>query len=484
MQVLLINQNATIERLVSLSCNKLGFGLSKAVDIGNIADEECDFIIIDSDLYNAQEFEGVKNSFPSANCLIILPKSMQKPSEFEYSVEKPFLPTELVDILQNAKPKEGVFGDDSFAFGGDDLLPQETQDSTEDEMLLGFDNEPSDELQTDKELDMTFDEDIASEDMGEMPTDIIEPHIDEQLDDTDSMLAGLDMDIDMIEEDAQHAIEDAQELDDFADLGEESGTLLDEALMQETEPDLKPTQTASDELNGLDEIDDMDLPDFEDESPNELSIDTLPIDDEDLSTFEDSSALDLDMDDELAQFSDTHIESDFDEIKDEEPLAHEEENIPLPKDEELPEENHQSDQMKSIFDESEVSELKSLLEDADVFDIADISESIEDEDIDTQIKISNDELGSLTEESLAEALGVSIDEQDDIEAGLGMDDLDSDIVEPISIPSAQAAEKPQTKEQPQTISTSGQNIVLSLDTLKQLLEGVNININITLSKKD
>lgn len=129
MQVLLINQNATIERLVKLSSGKLGYELVSAKDISDVGSAAYGFIILDSDLYNDEEFAILKQNFSNAKYILIITKGAQRPEGFDVYVEKPFLPTELVDIFNslassvaddsvfdNAESEIGTFdADTSFA---------------------------------------------------------------------------------------------------------------------------------------------------------------------------------------------------------------------------------------------------------------------------------------------------------------------------------------------------------------------------------
>lgn len=60
MQILLLNQNATIERLVKLSSGKMGFELTNAKDLSEISAAGYNFVIIDGDLYDDDEFNLFK----------------------------------------------------------------------------------------------------------------------------------------------------------------------------------------------------------------------------------------------------------------------------------------------------------------------------------------------------------------------------------------------------------------------------------------
>ncbi len=161
-------------------------------------------------------------------------------------------------------------------------------------------------------------------------------------------------------------------------------------------------------------------------------------------------------------------------------------------------ENMDSDSEHSILDEDEVNKLKNLLDETDD------EEDMGGDDFDvSNIKITNDELGSLTEESLAEALGVSLDidtKEADVEepaSDFSLDDFDTPIEAvgqvaeeavstPVSAPILQAAPVSSVEQQAPTKALEinpNQSITISLDALRELLEMADISINITLSKK-
>lgn len=109
MQVLLINQNATIERLVKLSSGKQGYELVTASDLTLAPDGQYGLIVIDGDLYSQEGFSTLKQKFNVSNYILIVTKGAPRPGGFDVYVEKPFLPTELLDVfsdLEKAPPKQ------------------------------------------------------------------------------------------------------------------------------------------------------------------------------------------------------------------------------------------------------------------------------------------------------------------------------------------------------------------------------------------
>lgn len=442
MQVLLINQNATIERLVKLSSGKLGYELTSAKDISEVENSAYGFIIMDSDLYSEDEFGLLKDKFGSAKYILIVTKGADKPDGFDVYIEKPFLPTELVDIFSSlassvntidadAETQESdVFGDDESAFAenesdvfaleDDAVFDMPTQDSKEDvqEELGDFGSfsfeEEKEEPQELEDLELSLDENMAFEDettTTEEPADEFQINLDEQM----GEIAEQSKDIDFGSELDSDMELDALDSDDMPKLDEDNG--LEEELLLEDTP------------NYEDEIDMSTLPTVSEEDPL-AGMDEMSFEDDDFS-----------LDTDMPELSDAESDS-------------------------------------QIFDEDEVNKLKNLLDETE-------EDKLESEDFDLEnIKIHNDELGSLTEESLAEALGVNI------ESAPIRETAENDIENDINISDELTGD---TEQNVATIASSvptnaiqlnpNQSITISLDALKELLNMADVTINITLSKK-
>jgi len=448
MQVLLINQNATIERLVKLSSGKLGYELVCAKDISDVEAGEYGFVIMDSDLYNGDEFELLKQKFHLSKYILIVSKGVEKPDGFDVYIEKPFLPTEMVDILSANAPtqiseEEAVSEDESF----DDVFNQ-----TLDDGELAIEDELG-ELELTEETPTIDTEELELEEAVDLGDDAIqmeslEPSDEEPLELDDSghedMQINLDEHLEGLED-----LDDAFTSMDTADIGgDESGLSSDDSLESES----------GDEFGQLDdELSEFGEPATEDEG-------------------EEEEELSLDMDELLSGESDALDEGDTPKIEDELELGNELELDGVDGfDEEIEEKAGDEVVNPHIFDEDEVNKLKNLLDETE-------EESSETDEFDMEnIKIHNDELGSLTEESLAEALGVNIDSTPKEEEMDG-----ADIEEPLapSLPTAPIGEPKMENLSSNAIQLNpNQSITLSLDAIRELLNIADVTINITLSKK-
>jgi hypothetical protein len=561
MQVLLINQNATIERLVSLSTGKLLYTLDKVASCEEAEIKDYDFIIIDSDLYDADSFDTLKNSVLSATTIIMLSKGLERPRGFDIFIEKPFLPTELVDILSTARAVEDVnlnsdlaktsamddptsglgsdvpslddiesahFADsdtsdielaslddlegnndnnqvinlDSLDIGNDDLAGG-TNEEVHDEIRLddiglgdgiddisienSIDEDKSDAEDSSTELsldDIDFTDDNSSE---------LKPKIDEEITigdddlsgelDLDSLSLAEEMDDNPLKDDEGSGLENLDiDLDDLKDeLDEdegvtkavdesETGLNLDELDLGDLAADLGEND---DEQKPEDLDIELDISDLglEDEgTTDEVSIDTDEItssSDSSEETLADFEGLDDDLladlstegestlDDELPQLDDLDIDSDL-------KMEIEDEDRPSPA---VP---------SSIFGDDEVRKLKDLLDDSD-------EDALEDESDTEEMSVQNDEFASLTEESIADALGIDFDKDthDDF-SDIGLENLEEPHNKP-NIPSASELDSRETK----SLQLSGNDLLsLPIDRIKELLEVADITVNITLSKKN
>jgi uncharacterized membrane protein len=436
MQVLLINQNATIERLVKLSSGKLGYELVSAKDIPDVGSAAYGFIIIDSDLYNDEEFAILKQNFSNAKYILIITKGTQRPEGFDVYVEKPFLPTELVDIFNslassvaddsvfdNAESEVGTFDADT-SFAAPSEQNEESSDAfgalDDDFGSISLEEQPAD-LEEMEELHLEMPNEHPEFESKELTLDDSDSiKLDEQIGDIQDEMKDIDFEGELTSiDDIGESLSDAtkEPSDVTMDMAEEP--LLEEKqhYEEELEIDNLPTAAEEDELAGMGDF-----------------------------SFDNDGGLELD-EDEIGGIEEESTQSD----------AH-------------------------ILDEDEVNKLKNLLDETE-------EEKLENEEFDMEnVKIHNDELGSLTEESLAEALGVNLNNMSSPESG---DNLESDLEGGLdSITNSLPDIKDNTVASATTNIPANaiqlnpnQSITISLDALKELLNMADVTINITLSKK-
>ena len=106
MKVALVNKNPAVSRLITLSLNKIGVEYVEFDDV-NAVSGEFDYIIIDSDMESADVKFDQK-------VMYLAPRGGIKPDFADIMLEKPFLPTEFINLFEESKVVN-VAGDDTKA---------------------------------------------------------------------------------------------------------------------------------------------------------------------------------------------------------------------------------------------------------------------------------------------------------------------------------------------------------------------------------
>jgi len=468
MQVLLINQNATIERLVKLSSGKQGYGLALANDISEVANGSYDFVIIDSELYNEVEFGVLRQKFNVAKTILIVSKGAARPNGFDVYIEKPFLPTELLDafclleqnMAANPAPAQAINAEEAL-FEGNIASFADFDDHTEDEL---------------KTLD---EHDIFGGSIGDIKdefTVLDEYDLGDEIsfDDADAMEF----------EKATDTKEDADEEDELGfsfDDDEESDDTNNETLFTIDDEEIIDDFQLDTNNDAHDELSDFDFS-LDDDSLLEDKVGT-PIAGEEIDSFDDlqghTETLDKEEEFDMSEFeNDENVDMMFEDTKPEETKGFED-------DFDENEDPFADVGSAHMFEQDEVNKLKNLLDETE-------DGEMDNDDFDLEnIKIFNDELGSLTEESLAEALGVNVKD----EQGGGANAVNQHYIEnamddaplqPLPDAPKVAVSEQQVSAEPTNNAiqlTPNQSVTLSLEALKELLNIADITINITLTKK-
>ncbi len=142
MNILLVNNDVIVAKLVKLSTQKTGDRLDIATSLDEIRDESYDLLILDGDLFSREFLESLNDKVIYAHSIFITTRESGETGLFEKLLYKPFLPTELLLMLHQfasrvQKEKEELskeivfddfensfFSDDEIA-GGEDELEQD-----------------------------------------------------------------------------------------------------------------------------------------------------------------------------------------------------------------------------------------------------------------------------------------------------------------------------------------------------------------------
>ncbi|MGA9046020.1 hypothetical protein [Sulfuricurvum sp.] len=329
MNILLFNDNPVVRKLVALSAQKTKDDLSVIWSVDEIQESGFDLLIIDDALYSDELFESIKELVTFKSTLLMATRGKAVPAGFENVINKPFLPTDLVDMFiqiekkissippatQSMKSEENFteaplyainldetltktesFGDEFDSFDLGDLDEEFDLDDELDEIIPGSKagNDDFDSFELgDLNLDDEEDEEI-------LPTAILDQEevqeVQNLLDDTESDDWNVEDDI-MIK-----GIDELDELDELDLPKEESGdfgSLDDELLLEEDDfGDLE--LQIQDAVSGLDtealdkelELDDFEL-DFDDALMEKLDLsDKEIVDSEDMEGFDEFDMLD------------------------------------------------------------------------------------------------------------------------------------------------------------------------------------------------
>jgi len=502
MRLLLINANPIIKKLVSLSAQKSDIAVVEVQSYGEVSEGEYDLIFIDDQSYNKDEHKDLLSKVSHKKTAIFVAKEGDVPGGFDIIIQKPFLPTELVEIFGKEKSAPSA---SSFDKSGATAGLSEIEDVELDALLGG-----EDDGDRDFDISSELDEDIS----GGIDSDIgadLDLGLDEDEIDLESNADEISL-----EDEADSSIEDELKLDEDMDLDSEIKIDDDEpgidSMNELKEDELSLDEEFSLEDSGtFDGVNGEETEDAASEEGGDLDLDLNTSDEEDLSLDTKESEEDMGMLDEKIEDDNLELDSitdldqellgDFGSLDEEDNLAEDsledmsnddlslsdmgdlgddlldahtsemDENLAL--DEEM-------DELGGVLDRGEISEVKNLLEDSDD-DIERISidTEIEDEDELGDLKIENSELASLTEEALSEALGEEIeDDTHNIEDGFSLTNIESitkEDVEPKNL-----VEDKKGVNGTEALASLG---ALDIPTIKKILDGMQITINISFPNK-
>ncbi len=314
MKILLLNDNPVVRKLVALSAQKTKDDLNVVSSIDEIERNAYDLFIVDDALYSDDVMVSLKEKSTFKISLLMATRGNTVPSGFDHVINKPFLPTDLVELfvgIDNNLSKIGVHEEKtSVSAPSIDL----------DSMLKGLEQEDDfDMLELDEEFD--FEEPSRGGDDFEDSLDknVLDheevQELQELLEDTDDDIKINDLEDEDADEDLLGSLEDFEmkeeafdELDDFDEIIpakqeiESPEEMLD--LGDDEFNDLESLEEESELLND-DEFDDLELQIKK--ATGELGIEDLQLDIEDIHHDEvDSDNLDelgeMDMLDDLDGF--------------------------------------------------------------------------------------------------------------------------------------------------------------------------------------
>jgi len=477
MRLLLLNNNPAVSRLIKLSAEKAGYELDEFEDYGLVPLTNYDIILVDNELYDENALAGLREYTGCNYVVYICQRGSKKPEMVNVVLEKPFLPTDflvLIDklktVIESHKAEEATTEEELItpispsdetadAFDIDQINTLESEDNMLPINLLEEDEDDFKEEESDK---LTFD-DLELDDLG-LEDELLEGKIPEEkvLDTEDEFsfeeVASLEKD----------ALPDSFETFDFEETGNASVASLDE---EDGDDEIEEAHNPS--VLDKDDIDEVkQLLDESEEEENvqeiaELSLDALDAKEDDAGTFffdEDAK------EEELLAKEDTSLEIEHDDVSDltfEDILSSSDENEEEPEEETTVAE----DQEEIIDDFTEVIEEKIEEEKEHAF------EEAEEEMLPTlDVKLSAlgeiediDSLDDLDETMLKHAFGENIEEEA--------------VVAPTTVSAPKSQDIEVIRDEIESSIARSISSLAQSDILREALKGMRLNISITFDEK-
>ena len=296
MKILLLNDNPVVTKLVTLSAQKTDDEVTAAHSVEEAPEGSYDLLVIDDAQYNEDAYAELQNKIEFKKSLFICSRDNKSGENFSATIKKPFLPTDLVELITNLKKNLDVVEDAPENVSDEELL-----DGLELEGLDDLDElEDVNELENMDELEDMDDELILDdEELGESVLDDEEAQkVKELLDDED---VNLDYDLSLdLEDEADEAIAEEPLFED-AEL-EEFGTdetVEDIALDDEVDLDLAELELDLQEENALAE--------------NEIVSDNEELPEDVIEAEEFEENLQTQIEDAVEELSQEDLESEVDE---------------------------------------------------------------------------------------------------------------------------------------------------------------------------
>ncbi|WP_024787155.1 hypothetical protein [Lebetimonas sp. JH369] len=280
MKILLISANPTIEKLFTLSTEKKG----DDVIIGNrefVPEDNFEAVFLEKDLYDEEFLNSLKEKFKNAKFVLILSKKDEKLPGFDTYLTKPFLPTDLMDVLEKLpniqnETKESF---DIENFNEDLDLEEENFDleNTQKEEIDDFALDDIDELVEEGDEKPDFEELEELENLPEDEVLITEDELLEEAPDSD-----IEDTISISEEELQNLEDEDKEGEEVPSSQEESEKLKVKSENeevpggQEESEEVPSSQVPSEEEEELPEIEtEEDINTQKDENNEDLELESI-----------------------------------------------------------------------------------------------------------------------------------------------------------------------------------------------------------------
>lgn len=265
MKILLLNNNPVVNKLVTLSAQKTGDDLVLADSIEAVESRNYDLLIVDDALYSSDIMDELYGKIEYTKSLFVCSRDAMATDEFDAVLKKPFLPTDLVELLANFSKS---------------ITPEKKSDIKE-EMFKS-----SDTFQSSDDFGHELEELDGFGDLEEIDTIDVERNnfkMDE-FEDMSDFEGTLDVD---------DSFDDLDALEGFEDIGEEESGVLDKDDLKEVQTLLDETE--SDEFD-FDTHEEIVIEEPKEEESSEDGFDDISFDETELQIESDEIGIDEDFD--------------------------------------------------------------------------------------------------------------------------------------------------------------------------------------------
>ncbi|EGK1210163.1 hypothetical protein ACS0GE_000192 [Campylobacter jejuni] len=449
MKILLLNENPVVSRLVSLSAKKMSYDFEElnaySENLGNY-----DVIVVDSDTPAPLKILKEK-----CDRLIFLAPRNQNVDIDAQILQKPFLPTDFLNLLNNK---------DTNKHTSIDLPILSNDENPYADISLDLDNLNLDDLPDENSLDinsegikdLSFDDDAQNDNANKiLETQNLEDENLEQETTKEQTQEDIQTDLDLTLEDSKNEKEDLSQehtaldtepsLDELDDKNDEDLEIKED---DKNEEDLEDNKELQANISDFD-----DLPVVE-EQEKEMDFDDLPEDAEFLGQAKDNEESEEILE-EFAPVVEEDVQDEMDDF-----ISN------LSTQDQIKEELAQLDELDYGIDSDNSSKVLEDFKDEPILDDKELGTN-EEEVVVPNLNISD--FDALKESDIQEALGEEIVEKNEepIVSNATKDDNSEEIVNELSQSIVGA------------ITSS-----IKDDTLKAALKGINMNININISFKE
>ncbi len=103
MKLLLINKNPVVSRMMLMSVPKAGFEIEECESVYDLPSGRYEVVVIDDEMYDENFLHDIKQNVKFAKLGLITASKSTDKEGFDFILTKPFLPTDLIEILREVK---------------------------------------------------------------------------------------------------------------------------------------------------------------------------------------------------------------------------------------------------------------------------------------------------------------------------------------------------------------------------------------------